>query len=131
MTDNELEIMNTLRSDFNNRCSNDPNFFSQVHHFNRLLCFTVKDSGNTYSIRLLNGQALEVQQGTPVQRPDIRMNCSLKHLMGILTGEIPPAAAVMHPQIRILGSPADLAFVKKFILKESAHLRELAKTMNF
>jgi putative sterol carrier protein len=129
LTDNELKLINALRDDFNRRCNSDPDFKSQVCNFNKLMSFTVKDSGNTYTLRLANGQALEVQQGAPTTRPDIQTTCSLEHLMGILTGDIPPQAAIMHPKIRILGSPADLSFVKKFILKESAHLRQLISTI--
>lgn len=131
MTDAELKIINALRDDFNKRSSADPSFRSQVCTFNKMISFTVKDTGNTYTMRLLDGRALDVQTGTPPQRPDIQMNCSLEHLIGILTGDIPPAAAIMNPKIRILGSPADLSFIKKFLLKESAHLREIADSLGY
>ena len=131
-TEDEWKIFNTLKNEFNKRSDADPHFKNNVSKFNRNILFTVTDSKNSYLFRLQDGKALDIQQVlTSPGHTHITMQSSIKHLMGILCGQISPGAALMHPQIRIRGSPADLAFIKKFLLRESQEMRNLAQSLQF
>jgi len=87
------------------------------------------DNGDTYHFRIENGQAGDVIEG-PAQNPDISMDAPMKKIMGILVGQIPPTRIIMEPSVKIRGSPHDLMFINKFLLKETPKIREILKTMN-
>lgn len=128
--ENEMKVFNTLREDFNNRSDRDPSFHTNVSRFNRLLQFTVNDTGNVYHFNITDGKIPEIVSGPSPATPNLTMVASLKHMLAILVGQINPAAALMHPQIKIRGSPGDLAFIKRFLLRETKTMRDLVKTMD-
>ena len=129
MEKDELIIFNALRDEFNRRSGSDRDFHNSVADWNRILQFTITDSNNTYNIQFQNGQISPILTG-PVARPNITVKSSLKNVLAILCGQLDPMGAVMTRKITVLGSPGDLSFLKKFILKESPKIREIAKTVN-
>jgi len=129
MEQDELRIFNALRDEFNKRSSADKDFHQSVADWNRILQFTITDSNNTYNIQFQNGQISPILTGS-VARPNITVKSSLKNILAILCGQLDPVGAVMTRKITVLGSPSDLSFLKKFILKESPKIREIAKTVN-
>jgi len=129
MEKDELLIFNTLRDEFNRRSQTDRDFRSNVADWNRSLQFTITDTNNTYNIQFQNGQITPILKGSVV-RPNITVKSSLRNVLAILCGQMDPMGAVMTRKITVLGSPGDLAFIKKFILKESPRIREIAKTVS-
>jgi len=125
----ELRAFNTLKDDFNSRSNCDPAFRNNVAQFNRLIELSVKDTGNVYHFATVNGIIPEIVQGPPPRRADVTMAASFKHMLAILIGQINPAAALMRPDITIRGSPADLAFIKRFLLRETKSMKDLVKTL--
>jgi len=124
----EMNIFNTLRDEFNRRGQNDPNFLNQVSKFNRTLQITVTDNDNTYHFSIRNGQADDLKNGA-APKPDISLSSPMKKIMAILVGQLTPSRIVFEKDIRIRGTPGDLAFINKFLLKESPEIRRIAKTI--
>lgn len=124
----ELRVFNAIRDDFNQRSKTDMVFHNNVVNFNRTIQFNITDTGNAYFIQLNNGQASPISSGTATNS-QVAMTSNFKTLLGILSGAINPSAAVMTNRVKIRGSPADLMFINKFLLKESHNIRELAKRL--
>ena len=55
----------------------------------------------------------------------------MKKLMAILVGQLSPSKIIFEKDVRIRGRPADLAFINRFVLKESQEIRRIAKTIKF
>lgn len=126
--DDRVRIFATLGEEFNKRCAADPTFKHNVQHFCKTLQVTVSDVGETYYVSIEHGCASPLFEGV-APRADIFLSAPMKKILAILVGQIPPTRIIMEPDIKIRGSPPDLMFINKFLLKETPRIRELIKSI--
>lgn len=119
------EIIENIRTVFNNRSAKDATFRESLKNFDRTIAFTLTDN-DSYWFAISNGTVQAINKGIPL-RSDIKLISDTESLIMILSGKLDAMKAMMTRRLKISGSLQDVSWLKKFLDKNKQEIAGLLK----
>ena len=119
------EIIENIRTVFNNRSAKDQIFRDSLLGFEKNIAFTLTDN-DSYWFQITKGTVPSINKGIPL-RSDIKLISNTESLLAILSGALDPMKAMMTGKLKISGSIADVVWLKKFLEKNRDSIANLMK----
>ena len=119
------EIIENIRTVFNNRSAKDQIFRDSLSGFEKTIAFTLKDN-DSYWFQISKGIVPSINKGIPL-RFDIKLISNTESLLAILSGALDPMKAMMTGKLKISGSIQDVVWLKKFLEKNREPIASLLK----
>lgn len=119
------EIIENIRTVFNNRSAKDQIFRDSLSGFEKTIAFTLKDN-DSYWFQISKGIVPSINKGIPL-RSDIKLISNTESLLAILSGALDPMKAMMTGKLKISGSIQDVVWLKKFLEKNREPIASLLK----
>ena len=119
------EIIENIRTVFNNRSAKDQIFRDSLMGFEKTIAFTLTDN-DSYWFQITKGTVPLINKGIPL-RSDIKLISDTESLLAILSGTLDPMKAIMTGKLKISGTITDVVWLKKFLEKNRDSIANLMK----